>query len=100
MASKVTTLVVSPCTEVVANDFSWAVEIYPNPSSEEINIRLKQDGNFIVTITDLTGRQQFRSRNFENREFVKMEVGDLPPGVYLLKVQSRERSGVYKLLIE
>jgi hypothetical protein len=99
-ASKAMTIVVSPCTEVAANDLSLAIEIYPNPSSEELNIRLEKEGRYIVTITDVTGQQQFRPVSFDNGKFIKLKVGDLPHGIHLLTIQNGERSGVYKLIIE
>ncbi len=62
------------------------VMVYPNPSSEEINIHL--NSGFVankIEIMDAQGRKLFYVRGLESNHFV-YPVTDLMPGVYMAKV--------------
>jgi len=63
------------------------ISLYPNPASSTLTItstnKISQ-----ITITNLLGQTLF-TRNF-NSEQVKVDVADLPQGVYLLKINGSE----------
>lgn len=56
---------------------------YPNPASEYFFIGL-EGSNYKVELFDITGKLVFSKQNS-----VKVDVGDLPSGVYLLKVTDK-----------
>lgn len=79
--------------------------VQPNPSNGQFILGLTalESGEAQLSISDLTGRQ-ILSENFEavqgvqqNRE---INLGQVPSGVYFLKVTSGERAGWLKLIVE
>jgi len=65
--------------------------IYPNPSCDRVNIEVTgsfpKDG-YDVIMTDLLGRQIY-VRQMLTEETVSHSVSDLPAGIYLVTVRSR-----------
>jgi hypothetical protein len=100
VASKISTIVVSPCTEIVDNNLQLVLEWFPNPSSKEIFIRLKQADTYLILIMDITGQHQVKSERYESAEFVKLDVSDLKSGMYVLKIQNNQTEGVYKIIVD
>lgn len=82
---------------------NWAVDAYPNPVSEYLNIRFSvaQEKDFILQITDLSGRKMI-VKNLNRVAPGQVEQVDLTgfsPGLYLVKIISRDRNIVrmYKI---
>lgn len=77
--------------------------IYPNPSSQEINIQFETSSNELVTITlfDLQGRKVFRSEDSsEQRVYQKtINVRMLANGIYILKATQGNQSTSLRLII-
>ena len=76
------------------------LEIYPNPVRNEINLSSYKEIEFLTTyIFDINGRiiqsRQFNYFGFEN----KLDVENLSPGMYFLKIES-ERVKVVKRIIK
>jgi extracellular elastinolytic metalloproteinase len=76
------------------------LEIYPNPVRNEINLSSYKEIEFLTTyIFDINGRiiqsRQFNYFGFEN----KLDVENLSPGMYFLKIES-ERVNVVKRIIK
>ena len=77
--------------------------IFPNPSSQEINIQFETSSNEPVTITlfDLQGRKVFRSEDSsEQRVYQKtINVRMLANGIYILKATQGNQSTSSRLII-
>lgn len=73
---------------------------YPNPASEQLQIRynskLDDDANFVLTT--LRGRKIQTGRI--EKQTTTLDVSSLASGVYLLQVQQRQRSATQKVVIE
>jgi Secretion system C-terminal sorting domain len=90
---------------LVAND---KVNIYPNPVSTsvfKINFDEITNGNYVVAVTDLMGRQILNKRvSVQNESQVEtIDMGKKPSsGVYLVKVTDASNKSVYvgKLIVE
>lgn len=67
-----------------------AIKIYPNPSSEVITIE-GVDVNSVLSIYDISGRRMFGRILRQDGESIQIQT--LTPGMYLLKIQTKE--GVY-----
>ena len=84
----------TPVIEIAAN---------PNPFSNElwINIEAATDATATLSIMDISGRtiqsQSIRLTEGDNA-FVQSDLGALPAGLYLLKVQSNAGVWVEKLV--
>lgn len=65
------------------------VEAFPNPTSDLLNIRMNANwsGQTNASLTDLQGNQVI-SKSFQVPSF-KLDLSELPSGVYLLKVWSK-----------
>lgn len=68
----------------------YGFEVYPNPSRERVFFRLETvlASDVVCTLSDLTGRR-IETRLFQNRigEIREVVTADVPPGVYLLRVE-------------
>lgn len=67
------------------------VKLFPNPSSDTINININELQNLEVSIIDITGKivKLFSETN-------KMYIGDLSNGFYLVKVKSNQNTKTFK----
>jgi PKD repeat protein len=77
------------------------VEIYPIPTSKDINIRLNQEyANINISIYDLTGKQVQMFDMLNAGTQIKINVHNIPNGVYFVKVQSAGNMiGTEKIII-
>jgi len=73
--------------------------IYPNPSNGEINIMSRFDvGNTIISIFDMNGRKVF-AQQVELHNNTSINTSSLNTGIYLIKIESADRSQTSKLII-
>lgn len=74
------------------------VDVYPNPADSYVNFRLASDydGRVDVIVTDATGRR-LRQLTFDkagSELTAELEVSDLPPGMYYLRILEADRQQV------
>jgi lysyl endopeptidase len=76
------------------------VNIYPNPSNEEVNIEFKKMmGDENIRVVDLAGRIVFQKQlNYENK--VVLSTLNWSNGVYLIEVQSGINTSMKKLIVQ
>ena len=72
----------------------FKVSVYPNPSSEFINISLDNIDQADVTILDLTGREL---KTFSVKENYRLSM---PRGMYLMRINHSEGSMVKKIIFQ
>lgn len=78
-------------------DLAAAVNIYPNPVENELNISFENNNTpFTVTLTDLAGRVVLREQ-FAAAKQVRLSTAQLDKGCYLLAV-SNENGAVTKTI--
>ena len=65
---------------------STYVEVFPNPSSNEVNIRMSRSDNWNVQVLDTKGKQVID----QNVNGTKMVLNGLSSGFYLLRVSNDE----------
>jgi hypothetical protein len=77
-----------------------SVLIYPNPSSENVHIRLPGGfNNCTLGLLDLSGRIIFESAG-ESKEEITLERKNIAAGMYLLKVNSNGTEIIRKICFE
>ncbi len=81
---------------IAENEFETAFEIFPNPSSEYLNIRTNSFSYFDVEIYDSFGRLKFKEKNYSGRE---LNIEDYSPGVYFVRITTKNKQEL-KLLIK
>jgi len=73
--------------------------IYPNPSNGEINIQSLVDlGEVGVEIYDINGRKVF-NQNVELNDIISINASNLTTGIYVMKINGRNYSHTFKLII-
>ncbi|HLU84153.1 MAG TPA: T9SS type A sorting domain-containing protein [Vicingaceae bacterium] len=74
-------------------------EFYPNPASENINIRISNNVNHLqANILDITGKT-LKTSLLKNT-LSELYVGDLPSGMYLLQLLTDKQQITKKLIIK
>ncbi|MDO9001275.1 MAG: T9SS type A sorting domain-containing protein [Bacteroidota bacterium] len=77
-----------------------AMELYPNPGKDKLWLNFTRKGKFLVEILDLSGKT-IKSGNFdaENME-QSIDINDLSPSLYIIKVTEKQKSYFYKFIKE
>jgi choice-of-anchor B domain-containing protein len=80
------------------------LSVFPNPASHELMISFETDhSNYDFEITNLIGQQIHSEKNIqpggENVEFKWLNVSDLAPGTYVIKVKQNQKSIHQKFII-
>jgi hypothetical protein len=82
-------------------DISNKVNIYPNPSSELINITTSNlTGEGQITLTDLTGRLVLTSNISLDKNQTSVDVSKLNQGIYLLKIVTQQGNATFKVIVQ
>jgi hypothetical protein len=77
---------------------SASVLIYPNPSDGRLNIEFEQPTAYTATVMSLTGQLMYtKQQPAESRASLRL---DLPTGIYLLSIKTKEGSATRKLILE
>ncbi|MBE0646007.1 MAG: T9SS type A sorting domain-containing protein [Bacteroidetes bacterium] len=87
-----------------AEPTSFDIAIYPNPAREHATLRLRMQsaGTVRISVQDLLGREMLRERERyapAGDVFTRLQLSQLPSGMYLCVVQSPEGSALQRLLV-
>ncbi|MDC8103831.1 M28 family peptidase [Chryseobacterium sp. B21-037] len=94
VASTTASLVLN--TKETAADKLESIKIYPNPAKDILSLELPSSvSNFSFEITDLLGRSLLKQENQ-----TRINVSNLPKGVYLGNLKADEHTVVRKIMIE
>jgi len=84
-----------PPTSIVPVNKTKAINIFPTPASDEINIQCSPtQKNMSVSIIDMNGKEVLSSASNYNNAV--LNVAQLPQGIYLLKIFIDNDAPVYK----
>ncbi len=73
--------------------------VYPNPSNGELSIKSRVDvGEATISIFDMNGRKVF-NQTIELHQSATINASGLTSGIYLMQIDSAERSQTTKLII-
>ena len=80
------------------------MQVYPNPVKEQLFIQnnLLNDGNYILRITDMMGKEIIRKDvYFGFNQTVNLNISSLiPQGIYLLQLMDRNSKTVFNHTIQ
>ena len=79
---------------VLNNDF----DVYPNPSSDVINVRFESNGNREITVLDELGRPVLRKR--AAGLMIQLNLESLSTGLYFLKSNMDGKVSVKKIIVK
>lgn len=76
-----------PCSGVgISATETEYISVYPNPAFDQLGINFyKEYKNIMVTLSDLTGKPVYRSA-YNNVSQLKLPIGNLSTGIYVLQV--------------
>jgi hypothetical protein len=84
---------------IIENDFGSSVQLYPNPTNGSFSINLGESyDNITITVADLRGRI-IQSKKYNESQLLNLKI-DVPTGVYLLFLVSKDKKAVIKLIKE
>lgn len=93
------TIVSTQDQPAVASELPMSMHVFPNPASEVIQVHFDQPAPALLQLYDVNGRLLRRERTAFGTLSHRMEVRDLPNGMYWLKAQSKERVKTVKVVI-
>jgi plastocyanin/DNA/RNA endonuclease YhcR with UshA esterase domain len=71
------------------------IKVYPNPASENVTIELPQ-GNKVISLFNITGVEVLHLETLELQQ--NLNVGQLPSGVYMLRIAIDGKQAIGKLV--
>lgn len=86
-------------TSIEDNSLLRKMSVFPNPSEKSINISIKgyQDTKLKVRIIDLSGTV-YKSQDVSFTEQFKLDIDDLPSGLYILEINSKNDKAAWKVI--
>ena len=75
------------------------IYVYPNPAHSTINFALLQTGNADIDLLNITG-QVVRTIVMNNSNLGTIDVTGLPPGLYIYKAVTNNKTQTGKVVIE
>ncbi len=90
------------CDETITNipelnEFESNIEVYPNPCSENINIRFKHCTSGDIHICDVTGKI-LKSKKIENNTKEVINVNTYKKGTYFLQINAGNKKYIKKII--
>ena len=93
-----TMIVVNLCTSISENASLDNINIYPNPTNGLVHINLtNHNGAISYTISTIEGRVVTQKSNV-NANNISVNLSNESKGIYLLKIEDRYSSIVYKII--
>ena len=78
-------LIYDPCTAINSYHLDKQITLWPNPTNEQLHLRIEQNGNYTLTVVDVLGRIVLQKNIYSEAE-----------QVHVLKLENK---GVYEVII-
>ncbi len=78
------------------NDDGIEINIYPNPFSNTLDIKLSEQNNFIIEVTNLIGEKIFQNE-FSGSE-IEIDFENISAGIYFLKIKMTDKIVIRKII--
>lgn len=89
--------------EVIINEFSDKINIYPNPikSNFKIDFKASKVEFMKITITDINGKEYslFEGKSLIGNNIINLNSDGLRAGTYILKIQTTNKLRTQKLIV-
>lgn len=72
-------------------------EVYPNPNTGELTIKLSSKSNYKVTVINMIGNTIYEEDNLSLKN-IKLDITDHPKGIYLVQIINSEKSLTKKII--
>lgn len=81
-----------PVSNITEQPFGQPFEIYPNPATESISIRLNEKESALIEIFDEKGRRIHSQKSNTEASKIETNVSNLPSGIYTVRVTQANRT--------
>ncbi|MCD9853154.1 T9SS type A sorting domain-containing protein [Epilithonimonas sp. JDS] len=83
--------------EVIKN----SINIYPNPTSDKINISINHQYSkeFTISISDMAGKSVY-NQSFKNRNELSIDAKGFTKGIYILNLKNQKQNYTQKIIIQ
>jgi len=99
VATTTALILMDDCTTSIAeNSLRNAMDVYPNPVRDQLNISLPAGDNYTVKITNLLGSVVYTESI--NKEKVSINLANTPRGVYFVTVESKTEKVTRKVVLD
>jgi len=78
-------------------DLSAAMNVFPNPANDYVDVQLGTENAEFITLMDMTGKV-VQSQSMTNNR-IRLDVNGLGAGVYLVTIQTQEGTKITKRLV-
>jgi hypothetical protein len=77
------------------------LEVYPNPASDQLNVVLDHEGEIRISVIDITGRM-LQSNSYVSGGFntQTLNISDLDPGLFFIRLEAGTKSQVVRFIKE
>jgi hypothetical protein len=97
------TITVSACTGIAQNAFDASIEMYPNPTKNNLNITVNSNvGDMTIEITDVAGRVVYSSteKNIQAGFVKQINMSQFPNGNYLVKMNANGQQASHSITLQ
>jgi GH35 family endo-1,4-beta-xylanase len=84
-------------SNILKRNNSGTVEIYPNPSSNHVNVKADEIIRSVI-VRDIRGN--IHKQETINKSYGIVRISDLPPAPYILEVTGKTGKSIFRLIIE
>jgi len=86
-------------SELSANIENSSIQIWPNPSEEYLQIMSNESGTY--ELIDFTGKKITNNIQIEKMVPTRMDISQIPRGIYFLKfISSKNQISLKKLMLD
>jgi hypothetical protein len=83
---------------VVENNLATNLSVFPNPANQQIHINFGGAQRDVdIRLIDQKG-QMVMTRYYDQQKYISIDVGQLPPGLYILLLRSKEKQAKVRFL--
>lgn len=90
-------VVTNPALSVAKNELGSKIKVYPNPAKDKVTIETNNVNLTSVEVYDLLGKKVFEQNKLSNNT---IDISDLSNGIYMLKLNSENKSITKKLIVK
>ncbi len=80
------------------NDINTDIQIYPNPTTDQINIDLQQNQKYEIQINDITGKTIINEQGIKTK--LTYDLSNLDKGVYIINIILENNTLTEKIVIQ
>lgn len=93
-----------PSTGISNNTLNNAFDVFPNPTTNSLNISFKGQFSSDIHLKLINGLGQLLEDKIvtfsKSNQTIQMNVSNLAPGIYFVEIENAEGKGIKKLIIE